>query len=72
MNHAEFISYAQCGHLDAMGKPFSAWLVARYHDDGRAIRDADGRQVFETQAEWLTRHGAPSTQPATPAQQTLF
>lgn len=69
---ADFIAHAQAGHLDALGQPMSAWRVARRHDDGRVMRDAAGRQLFETQAEWLARHGAASQQTAKQGQQELF
>lgn len=70
--HAEFVAHAAAGHLDAMGQPFSAWRLARYQEDGRAMRDANDRQVFESQADWLARHGGWINKPAEPVQQELF
>ena len=70
----EFIDWAQ-GRTDGLGQPFSGWAVARCHDDGRAMRDADGHQVFESQAEFLAREGGQSLAPAAKpqaAQQELF
>ena len=70
-HHVEFIAMADEGHKDAMGFPFGTWRVARYHDDGRAMRDANGRQVFQTQAEWKARHGTVTRMPTTPARAQL-
>lgn len=72
LQHAETVAWAAEGHLDAMGSPFSLWGLACYHADGRPLRDADGRQVFMSHAEWLQLYGSPSTKPAAPAQQALF
>jgi hypothetical protein len=56
---AEIVDWAEAqdatGVRDAMGQPFTSWLLARYQPDGRALRDAHGRQVFETQAEFKAR-----------------
>lgn len=71
MNHAAFIAWA-AGRNDAMGKPFADWLVARVGPDGRALRDAHDHVVYETQAEWLARHGSQAVTPARPVQQELF
>jgi hypothetical protein len=74
IDHHEFIKFAQ-GRTDAMGQPFSSWAVARYHDDGRAMRDAAGHQVFESQADCLAREGHHHQRPAgkaAAAQQELF
>lgn len=60
------------GQMDAMGRPFSEWLIARDGTDGRLLRDTDGRVVYETQAERQARLSAPINQPATPAQLSLF
>lgn len=57
------------GKTDAMGHPFSSWLVARYHPDGRAMRDQLGHQVFETQAEFIARQACNA--PAVAIGQTL-
>lgn len=73
--HAQFVAHAAAGHLDAMGQLFSRWAVARYHDDGRAMRDAAGHQVFESQADCLAREGHQNNRTAgmaAAAQQELF
>lgn len=71
--HAEFVAFASTTcRLDAMGYPFSSWKVCRYTDDGRVLRDAAGRVVYETQTEWLARNGGMSTPPTKPTQQDLF
>ena len=44
------------GKRDAMGAPFSSWLIARYNPDGTAMRDERGDQVFETHADFEFRH----------------
>jgi hypothetical protein len=65
MTHAAFIAWAEeqaaAGKTDAMGHPFTSWLVARYARDGSALRDDNARQLFETQAEFKARssHDAP-------------
>lgn len=73
MTNAEFVAWSEAhdaaGKRDAMGQPFTAWLLARYHPDGRAIRDARGHQVFETQAEFKARQAC--TAPAAAIGQTL-
>lgn len=43
------------GLRDAMGQPFTSWLIARYGADGRALRDRNGAQIFETHAEAKAR-----------------
>ena len=59
MTTAGFIAWADAqdaaGKRDAMGHPFTSWLVARYLPDGRAMRDVHGAQVFETQAAFKAR-----------------
>lgn len=72
MEHAPFVAWAAEGHKDSMGLPMSDWLLARFDEEGRCLRDRDGRQVYETQAEWLARHGSPITMPGMPAQLGLF
>lgn len=52
------------GQLDAMGYPFTTWLLARLGPDGRPMRDQLGNQIFETHAEHLARQAAPTNQPA--------
>lgn len=71
-DHAEFVAWAAEGHKDTMGCPFSGWQVCRHDSDGRAIRDADHRVVYETQAEWLARNGSEITKPNAPVQRALF
>lgn len=51
------------GKRDAMGKPFTSWLLGRYQPDGRAMRDQLGAQVFESQAEFKARQPATTDQP---------
>lgn len=68
MNHAAFVTWAT-GRTDAMGHPFSDWLLAVEGPDGRALRDTDHHVVYETQAKWLARQEAPATPPV---QQDLF
>jgi hypothetical protein len=60
------------GQLDAMGYPFTTWLLARRAPDGRAMRDAHGHQLFETHAEHLARQAAPTNQPAIGQNLDLF
>ena len=73
LQHAETVAWAAHGHRDAMGTPFSDWRLARYHADGHAMRDAHGRQMFMTQAEWLAMYGTqPISKPEAPAQAELF
>lgn len=68
MNHAAFVTWS-AGKTDAMGQPFSAWLLAVEGPDGRPLRDAHNRVVYETQAQWLARQGAPITTQAPAAPQ---
>lgn len=72
MEHAQFVAWAAEGHKDSLGRPMSDWLLARFDEEGRCLRDRDGRQVYETQAEWLARNGGPITTTGAPAQQALF
>ncbi len=72
INHAGFVAWCAEGHKDAMGLPMSDWLLCRVDENGRALRDRDGRQVYETQAEWLARNGSPVPAPGAPVQQALF
>lgn len=59
MTTAELIDWCEAmdaaGKRDAMGYPFTSWLVARRDDDDKAVRDAHGRQLFETQASFKAR-----------------
>ncbi len=72
IDHAEFVAWCAQGHKDAHGQPMSDWLLCLVDEKGRAMRDRDGRQLYETQAEWLARHGSQITTPAMPVQQALF
>lgn len=73
MTPAEIVAWSEAqdaaGKRDAMGHPFTSWLLARYHPDGRAMRDQLGHQVFETQAEFKAR--AASAAPAVAIGQTM-
>lgn len=59
MTPAEIVAWSEAqdaaGKRDAMGHPFTSWLLARYLPDGRVMRDPLGHQVFETQAEFKAR-----------------
>lgn len=59
MTPAEIVTWAEAqeaaGKRDAMGHPWTSWLLARYQPDGRAMRDQFGNQIFETQAEFKAR-----------------
>ena len=59
MNHRDSIAWAEAmdatGKTDAMGGPFTAWLVARTDSDGNVMRDEHDRQVFESQADCKAR-----------------
>ncbi len=59
MTHDEYVLWAKAqddvGKVDPMGYPWSSWLLAVYNPDGSAVRDSHGRQIFETQAEYLNR-----------------
>ncbi|MBP9149212.1 MAG: hypothetical protein KBG00_10570 [Rhodoferax sp.] len=53
---AEIIIWSEqqesAGVKDAMGHSFTSWLLAVKHSDGTMLRDKDGHQVFQTQAEF--------------------
>lgn len=59
MTPADIVAWSEAqdaaDKTDAMGQPFTSWLLARYHPDGRAMRNQRGAQVFETQAEFKAR-----------------
>lgn len=59
MTPAEIVTWSEAqdaaGKRDAMGRPYTSWLVARYQPDGRTMRDQMGAQVFETQDEFKAR-----------------
>ena len=72
--HDEFVAWAK-GRNDVLGSPFTSWLLARRNPDGTAERDAAGHQLFETQAEYLSRQATHITtlaQDTTPEQMGLF
>jgi len=69
--HDEFITWAR-GRTDALGLPFSDWLVSVEGPDGRLKHDADGRVIYETQAEYLARQNTTSRPRATLDQLELF
>ncbi len=73
MTPADIVAWSEAqdaaGKRDAMSHPFTSWLLARYQPDGRAMRDAHGHQVFETQAEHKARTA--SADAAIPIGQTL-
>lgn len=75
MTTAEIVAWADemeaAGKRDAMGIPFTSWLVARYQPDGSAMRDQAGRQAYETQAEFKARQGQSHPVTHTPVGQTL-
>lgn len=62
------------GRRDAMGCPFTSWLLAVRNPDGSMARDKNGRQVFQTQAEYkrLNAFTQPPTSARKPLQQELF
>lgn len=59
MTPAEIVAWSEAqdaaGKRDAMGHPFTSWLLAHYLPAGRVMRDQLGHQVFETQAEFKAR-----------------
>lgn len=73
MTPADIVTWSEAqdaaGKRDAMGHPFTSWLLARYLPDGRVMRDQLGHQVFETQAEFKARQAC--TAPAVAIGQTL-
>lgn len=73
MTPAEIVAWSEtqdaAGKRDAMGQPFTSWLLARYLPDGRVMRDQLGAQVFETQAEFKARQACPA--PAAALGQTM-
>lgn len=44
------------GVKDAMGFPFTSWLIAVKKPDGTLVRDRDHHQVFQTQSEYKRLH----------------
>ena len=60
MTPAEITAWSEAqdaaGKRDAMGQPFTSWLIARYLPDGCAMRNQLGAQVLETQTEFKARH----------------
>lgn len=73
MTPADIVAWSEAqeaaGKRDAMGHPFTSWLLPRYHPDGRAMRDKLGHQVFETQAEFKARQAC--AEPAVAIGQTM-
>lgn len=73
MTPAEIVAWSEAqdaaGKTDAMGRPWTSWLLARYQPDGRAMRDQRGAQVFETQADFKARQA--SVAPAVAVGQTM-
>lgn len=73
MTPAEIVAWSEAqdaaGKRDAMGQPFTSWLIARHDTDGRAMRDRHCAQIFETQAEFKARQACPA--PAVALGQTL-
>jgi hypothetical protein len=71
MSTAELVEWCEAmdaaGKRDAMGYPFTSWLVAVCNDAGEPIRDEHQRKIFETQAAFKAR----LQQRAVPTGQTL-
>ena len=44
---------------DAMGWPWTSWLLAVRRPDGSLTRNAAGHQIYETQAEYKARTSVP-------------
>jgi hypothetical protein len=59
MSPAEIITWSEqqdaAGITDAMGHPWTSWLLAVRRPDGSVARDAAGHQIYETQAEYKAR-----------------
>ena len=59
MTPAEFVARADRleteGIKDAMGWSWTTWLLAIRKPDGSLARDAQGHQIYETQAEYKAR-----------------
>ena len=59
MTPAEIVDWSEAmdaaGKRDAMGHPFTSWLVAVCDDIGKPMRDEHQRQIFETQGEFKAR-----------------
>lgn len=59
MTSAEYIAWAEqqeaAGIKDPMGMSWTNWLVSVRNPDGTAARDANGHQIFETQASYKAR-----------------
>jgi hypothetical protein len=56
MTHGEYITWAEQmdaqGKTDPMGYPWTSWLLAVHRPDCTVLRDANQRQVYQTQAEF--------------------
>lgn len=63
MPPSEFIARAErleaAGIKDAMGWPWTSWLLAVRLPDGALARDSVGHQIYETQAEYRARTSVP-------------
>jgi len=59
---AEIVDWAEAqdatGVRDAMGQPFTSWLLARYQPDGRALRDAHDLETLVSSGEIIKCNGA--------------
>jgi hypothetical protein len=60
MTTEEIIEWSEqqdaAGVKDAMGYPWTSWLLALRKPDGTYARDAVGHQVFQTQSEYKRLH----------------
>jgi hypothetical protein len=62
MTPAEFTAWAEqqeaAGIKDAMGYPWTDWMLAVRNPDGTVARDSECHQIYETQAEYKARRRA--------------
>ena len=62
MTPSEIITWSEkqdaAGAKDAMGFPFTSWLLAVKHPGGTMVRDKNGHQVMQTQSQYKTIHTA--------------
>ena len=60
MTPSEIITWSEqqdaAGAKDAMGFPFTSWLLSVRHPDGTMVRDKNNHQVFQTQSEYKSQH----------------
>ena len=47
------------GVKDAVGCPWTSWLIAVKGADGTMVRDRDGHQIFQTQSEYKRSRSTP-------------